>query len=606
MARPTSPPPSSWQQQPARPSSPALLSSPRGRILSFFGSSSGASISRAKSPFKSSQNQQEPVSNDASPPVVSQLQLRPDPNASSEEKVQFPATEFDVNPRPAVSSRSRAGSSTPQYSTPSRPTSPFKLQRSLSRRNSKDSSISASGANASSSSSGGMFRRRPSISLSNGIGSADLPPPPNSDLTSPSTSLPLPMTSPPGSPSKRFQQRPFSKGISSPVLLSRPSSPTKEVLPSGAQSPRKRAIDKSMIGLPTNFKHTSSGSATASGGGSSSDVISLPGLSSPSSSGYEAREAGKRVSISSPISSPTRRNHSQSLSSSSADLDSSLAEINSALNNTSSSNRIQGSEDSYNRNDNRLDTVKEVPSGFIQRFEKAGQPLVSHNAMRADARWLFGDRTKEESSSEMERMASNGLPQGSSSGSGLPGDSHAQESSWSSLHNGPGSRRSASPVQQGSTSPTLQQRSISPSLQQRSTSPPLQQCSISPSLQQRPISPPSLQQRPISPSLPRSPPLHSPTRYPSSPPLSPSSPSNRMGKRKPVPKIIDDEPPTQSEPTPTGKPSTSTKTSTSASGTQWDNTLAEITSALKLDLIDNAKPNWGKEELNVHEKWQHR
>lgn len=210
----------------------------------------------------------------------------------------------------------------------------------------------------------------------------------------------------------------------------------------------------------------------------------------------------------------------------------SLAHINSALNGSDDSGyaRSSGEPDQSQSQSSRLDTVKEVPSGFIQRFEKAGQtpsPNVGSRGTRADARWLFG--TREEGSGEMEAMQ-DGLP--------------ASDGGLASL------RGSGSPSLRGDTS----------------SSPPLR--------------------------------------------ASASTSPTRMGRRKPVPRVCEDESATSSDavvlsPSVThtaAMPSPPTGTTTT---TTWDATLAEISAALQLDADTNpalvGKKQFEREELDV--KW---
>lgn len=436
MFRSSSPPP--------RVASPT----PRQRLMSFLGGVTSPGLASSRSGNTGSRSPERPPS---PVPVVSQLQL----HAASTEPTAESA--FSNAPSHINSQTDPAASPSPQKTASHEREVQRKPSRTLTRRLS-NSSATGSGPFAPAT----LFRRKSSsqgvYGSGMGISSKDFPPV-SSDFEGIATSeaqlldesslsqsndfakhtgssRPVSparglygaaadpasdsISSPPGSPTKRARAIFFgggrsrkdstasvvSAGISGGAsnTVSRPSSPVKELRvgsPSkGFSSPggaAKRVIDKSMIGLPTNFKHTS-------GGGTSSPAlntaISLPGLASPSS--------GRDRKTSLPSSSPQRHHHYHQMSSSSSSqgagaeaatdsLNDSLAHINLALNGDASQS---DSPSSWQPRDTRLDTVKEVPSGFIQRFEKAGQvPLAAAPApgeglgrggSRADARLLFG------------------------------------------------------------------------------------------------------------------------------------------------------------------------------------------------------------------------
>lgn len=459
----------------------------------------------------------------STPPLVSQLQLQGDPAASQDSTTSHSSPSAP----PPMARRASVDQSESIQRKPS---------RTLLRRRSS----------ASNTNTGTLFRKR----STSGISNKDFPPVgsdtdagshtpsyrspsptkmfsprflPNTNGSSASASATadLSISSPPGSPTKRsralfptrgrkdsaasISSAGISGGPSAPNPMSRPTSPMKDLFggsSSSAGAARKGGIDKSLIGLPTNFKHTG-------GGGTSSPsletAIALPGLEAhlpPSSPHMRDRK------ISAPSSPGSRQqprlagpggNHDTSLQDS-------LAQINSAMG-TSSPDQAAPSADMWQPRDARLDTVKEVPSGFIQRFEKMGQAPgpqgeglggLGRGGTRADARELFG---------------------GSASATGLP-DGSGQPF------------RSPSPTGRIASQPPL--RSTSPL---RSVSPPSRAAGGNRPWPARPSSPPVSPSAAASASMDKS--LFTEvgiSNEPSSPIMRATSPT-RMGRRKPVPSL---------------------------------------------------------------------
>ncbi|CAO1619966.1 unnamed protein product [Parajaminaea phylloscopi] len=456
---------------------------PRQRILSFLG---GVASSSKANGDASSQRPQSPL------PAVSQLQLSDSPRQAEtplpydSQDVETGAMPETASPRPEAISGQSTGQQSVIQRKPSRT-----LARRLSSSSANYSFSAATVFRRKSVSQGSQNSAQTRVPpFGGGISNQDLPPA-SSDLdavSDPASSVerssmmtaartpgspavsqadgpigstaagmevssPLHPYSPPGSPTKKTRalfagyrarkdsttsvnsvggslaaSRPSSpvKGLS--LGASRPSSPVKGFSsPSGAA---KRAIDKSSIGLPTNFKRTGGGGTNSP---SLATAISLPGLSSPTA------ESGR--SYRSPPSEPSRTPLNEG-DPTSQSLQDSLAQIHIALNDKPPSptlsvspqrppvsrpwsaggpsgtldraipdETVTAAQDrhGWRPRDNRLDTVKEVPSGFIQRFEKAGQKpsalpsLTGENEIaglgsglvRADARSIFEGSTEQ-------------------------------------------------------------------------------------------------------------------------------------------------------------------------------------------------------------------
>lgn len=489
-------------------------SSPKQRILSFLGGVAPA-YSSAKSSTDSGKNlsQQRPTS---PLPAVSQLYL-PDSPSHNESILPRLDASSTVSTTSESGPFESFGELKAQHKIGESAVSPSRLHKkashTLSRRLSSSSARSAGGIfRSKSSSQSGISSCGPGISnydlplvssdlqfetsysglglsasaaiteTSIGNQSVSQPSSPGkvgaggADIFAPAAAHQL---SPPGSPTRKARAKIFfgsrtrktsttsnaslSGGAGISVASSRPSSPVKDgrsLSPnkgfSSSSAATKRPIDKSMIGLPTEFKHTGGGGTSSP---SLATAISLPGLRSPTS--------GRQHKISTSTSPNCRLTH---FSSGGADTDraaeslrESLAQINVALNGSTSASSPTGDaisspypaeslmrsvrtqrEDllSWQPRDSRLDTVKEVPSGFIQRFEKVGQmpaavpPFssevgeaggVDQRATRADAQSLFAGSMPEHHAtnhlSNTSREVAYGMPRPSSPSAKSPSGS---------------------------------------------------------------------------------------------------------------------------------------------------------------------------------------
>lgn len=141
----------------------------------------------------------------------------------------------------------------------------------------------------------------------------------------------------------RMRRNSSSSIASSFATSSRPASPTKSFGLSSSDvppSPKKgHGIDKSSIGLPTNFRHASGAGTTLS----LEDAIELPGLLN----GQELSQDADPQQLGNVQSSQSRETVNDSPV------------------------RVNEAGQAWVYSPDRLDTVKEVPSGFIRTLEAA-------------------------------------------------------------------------------------------------------------------------------------------------------------------------------------------------------------------------------------------